>query len=429
MGTTELTARLTAQFGVLVGGIIAAVLILLLAWIVAVALRWLVERVLTAVRLDQRLRSDGVTRTISQAVFWLVFLIFLPAVLAALGVPGILDPLTGMINTVLAMIPQLIAAILIFVIGSFIAGIVRQIVTGLLAGVGADRVGARFGFPQLSSLLGTVVYILILIPTLIGALQALRLSSLTDPLTAMLTNVLNAVPGIIAAGVLLVLAYYIGRVVAELVTNLLQGLGFDRILSALGISRAQTMTATTTTAGALPTSVPPSPSRIAGGLVLTFIVYTAATQAAYMLGWNELGDLLAGFLTLAVRVILGLIIVALGLWLGNMLAGIVRASNLPQRNLLAVLAQAGIFALFAAMGLTQMGLGQEIVVLAFGLTLGAVALASALAFGLGGRDTAAQVLQDVRRSVQSGEAQARLAAPPPPVPPVPPTTPPAGSAD
>ena len=45
------------------------------------------------------------------------------------------------------------------------------------------------------------------------------------------------------------------------------------------------------------------------------------------------------------------------------------------------------------MALRQMGLANENVDLAFGLTLGAIAVAVALAFGLGGRETAARMLE------------------------------------
>ena len=64
--------------------------------------------------------------------------------------------------------------------------------------------------------------------------------------------------------------------------------------------------------------------------------------------------------------------------------------------------------LFTAIGLTFMGLANEIVILAFGLILGSAAIATALAFGLGGRDAAARILAEW----QSGRMP--VAPPPPP---------------
>ena len=57
------------------------------------------------------------------------------------------------------------------------------------------------------------------------------------------------------------------------------------------------------------------------------------------------------------------------------------------------------------MGLQQMGLAQEIVNLAFGITLGAIAIAGAIAFGIGGRDAAKKLVDDfveARRQTESG---------------------------
>lgn len=398
MNPDAVTNTLTGWLGDVLGRIVAALLVLLVAWIVASILRWLIRKLLNAFHVDERLHSDGASNGVAQAVYWLTFLVFLPAILGALGLQALLDPLTSMVNSILSWIPMIIAAIVILVIGVFIARIVRRLTVGVLQGFGADRLGARFGFPQLSAFIGTVVYILILLPTLIVALQALQFTAITAPLTSMLAEMLAAVPNLIAAAVIIGLAYYIGRVIGDLATTLLTGLGFNNILRGLGLQR-------TTTEGER------SPSRVVGTLVWVFIVYTAVMQAAFVLNWQAVGQMLSGFLVIAFQVIMGLIIIAAGLWLGNVVARFVRGSGWPQATLLAVLGQVGIFLLFAAMGLTQMGLGQQIVVLAFGLILGAIALAAALAFGLGGRDAAARALVDMRQALEKEDAEAKLAPP------------------
>ena len=71
--------------------------------------------------------------------------------------------------------------------------------------------------------------------------------------------------------------------------------------------------------------------------------------------------------------------------------------------------------MFTAIGLTFMGLADQIVMLAFGLILGSAAIACALAFGLGGRDAAARVLE--RWSDQDATRAAAAAAPDPHTPP------------
>ena len=90
---------------------------------------------------------------------------------------------------------------------------------------------------------------------------------------------------------------------------------------------------------------------------------------------------------------IGLFIIGLGLYLANLAAQLVKDTGLPNSDLLAMLARTAIIILALAMGLREMGLGDEIVGLAFGLTLGAIAVALAIAFGLGGRDAAARIVE------------------------------------
>jgi hypothetical protein len=91
----------------------------------------------------------------------------------------------------------------------------------------------------------------------------------------------------------------------------------------------------------------------------------------------------------------------IGLFLANLAAETVRASQAAQSGLLAVAARISIIILAGAIALRQMGLANEIIELAFGLLLGSVAVAVALAFGLGGRDIAAMQIESWRNSLKS----------------------------
>jgi hypothetical protein len=79
----------------------------------------------------------------------------------------------------------------------------------------------------------------------------------------------------------------------------------------------------------------------------------------------------------------------------------VKASEAAQAGLLAMAARISILVLAGAMALRQMGLANEIINLAFGLLLGAIAVAAALAFGLGGREIAAREVERWLQSIKS----------------------------
>jgi hypothetical protein len=113
-----------------------------------------------------------------------------------------------------------------------------------------------------------------------------------------------------------------------------------------------------------------------------------------------LEELMSRFLLLGGRVILGLIIFGVGLFVANFAAGVVRSSGTRQAGVLALATRVSIIVLAGAMGLGQMGLASDIINLAFGLLLGAIAVAVALAFGLGARDIAGRTIEDWARHLK-----------------------------
>jgi hypothetical protein len=179
----------------------------------------------------------------------------------------------------------------------------------------------------------------------------------------------------------------VGRVVAGLVTNLLAGVGFNMVLARLGV-------------GSEPEEGQQTPSQIAGHLVMVAIMLFATIEALDILGFAVLSGLVAQFLVFVGHVLLGLVIFAVGLFLANLAAKTVNASTASQAPMLAVAARVSILILAGAMALRQMGLANEIITLAFGLLLGAIAVAGAIAFGIGGRDLAAETLSDWRRRME-----------------------------
>ncbi len=373
----------------------SALLLLAIAWILATILRVGILRLLNTLRVDERLGSQAgissggrspLASSIADAIYWLIFLLFLPAVLGALALEGLLTPVNSMMNTLLGFLPNLFAAGLILVTGWFLARIVQRIVTNLLAAVGTDRLSERVGLTQvletrpLSNVVGVIVYVLILVPVLIAALNSLQLEAITQPASAMLGKILGAVPDIFGAVLVLALAFVVGRVVASLVSNLLTGLGFNGILARMGL-------AADNPAGTK------SPSAIAGYLILVAIMLFASIEAARLLGFDLLATLVADFTVFGGQLILGLVIFGIGLYLANVAATAVQTAGGTQAALLARVTKIAILALGSAMALRQMGLANEIVNLAFGLILGALAVAFALALGLGGKEIAATELK------------------------------------
>ena len=387
--TEPLNALLT-QLSEFAPRVLGAAGLLILVWVVATALRRIVSGAMSAANLDERLgertleegSSLPLSRTLADAVYWLVFLLFLPAVLGALAIEGLLAPVQGLTDQVLSFLPNLLAAGLILAIGWLVARLVQRIVTNLLVAAGADSLPERLGIEgmgglKVSNLVGLVLYVLILIPVVISSLNALQLDAITNPASAMLASILNTVPGLFAAALVLVIAYVAGKFVSGLITNVLASAGFDGILAKLGFEGADWPGGR-------------SLSEIAGSLTLVAIMVFAVVEAANMIGFVSLNEVLRGLIEFGGQVLLGLLIFGIGLWLAGLAATTVRDSGVGQAETLAIASRVSILVLAGAMALRQMGLGERIIELAFGLSLGAVAVSAALAFGLGSRDIAAE---------------------------------------
>lgn len=391
----------------------SAALLLGVAWIIATLVKTLVTSGLSRFNLDDKLKQhtgdvDGespivVSETLGNALYWFVFLFFLPLVLDVLELQGPLAPVQNLLDQILSALPKILTAVLIGAIGWLVARIVKGITTNLLAAVGTDQLGARMGFNRsaggmsLSTLLGTVVYVLVLIPTAIAALTALDIAAISTPAVAMLNQVMTKIPQILTAGLIVALFYFIGRFIADLVANILTSIGFNNITSLLGIPTLSRPVQPVDELG-MDINAPRTealvpgrtPAEIAGIVTMVGIILFGVVTATEVLGLPALTALMNGILAVSARVLVGIAIFAVGLYLANLAFNLITLSGGRQANLLGQTARVCILAFVAAMSLQQMGIATSIVNLAFGLLLGAVAVAIALAFGLGGREIAAE---------------------------------------
>ena len=411
--------------------IFSAVVLLAVAWGVATVVRAIVNRTLGRLNLDDRLAENTgvdprqssihIHETLGNALYWFIFLLFLPPILNALAFDGLLAPIENLIDQFLAAIPQIITALLVLAAGWLLAKIARGIVTNLLSATGIDNLGNRLGLSRstapgtglsLSGLTGTIVYVFILIPFAIAALNELDIQAISVPAVNMLNQILNFIPLLLAAGVVLTVFYFIGKFVADLVSSLLASAGFDNVLDILGLPDISPPSAPETytppvvgepsdfTVIQPPTPVSPtvsqgqSPSEIVGLITLVGIVLFGAVTATEILQLDQLTLIVRAVMEIAAQVLVGVVIFAIGLYIANLAFRLIKSSNSASANTLAQAARVAILAFVGALALGQMGVATNIVNLAFGLLLGAVAVAVAIAFGLGGRDVASEELRN-----------------------------------
>jgi len=379
-------AQLVTQIVGYAPRLVAGTILVLLAWLIATLIQALVSKGLAATTLDERISKEAgmepMSRTVANVLFWLVILLFVPSILAAFDLRGLLEPVQGMLAKLLDMVPNVFAAAVIGFVGWLLAKVLRGLVTNLLAAAGADKMGSQIGLAEavkLSRLTGTIVFILVFVPTLIAALDALKVEAISKPATDMLQRLLAAVPNLVAAALILVITWYVAKFAADVLQRLLAGMGLDTVPAKLGMSAAF--------------SEAFKPSALVRWLAVFFAMLFATVEAAHRLEFTQVRELVSMFIKFGGEVLLGAAILVIGFWLANIAHDAIRRASGDQRIGLAQLARVAILGLVIAMGLRAMGIADDIVNLAFGLTFGAVAIAIALSFGLGGRDAAGRQME------------------------------------
>lgn len=383
-----------------VPNVLKAALILLLGWVVASLLSWAVRKFSKGTRIERLLQKWNITNTEEEAskaihnasriVFYLVLLIFLPGVLSALDITGTSEPFANMIGSLLAFLPKLFAAALIIFIGWLVAKIVRDILTNFLKSIGTERFAERLGLTKffegtsLSSVIGTIVFVLILIPTVISALEQLDIKGISDPAIAMLNDILTMLPNIAVAIVLILAGLFIGKWVRSIVTSLLERLGFNSILHNMGIGKWN------------PSNAKVSLSEIVGYIAQIFVVLLFVVEALELINLDFLVTLATGVIAYLPSIFAAIIILAVGLYVGNLVKKLLlNVLEGPSYRVLASVAKYSIIVITFFMALDQLGVADSIVNSAFILILGGLALAFGLAFGLGGKEFASKHLRNL----------------------------------
>lgn len=180
------------------------------------------------------------SENIADIVYWLILLLFLPIVLSILGLTGLLLPVQNMLNDAVGYLPNIFIAGVIVFVGYILAKIVRGIVEGLVNSIGLQQQAQKIGLFKQSNLgrvLGSFVFALVMITALIVAFEALGIETISQPATSMLNEIMYAIPNIIAAGLILIIAYVVSRFIANLVQDILAGTGVDDIPAKFDLQR------------------------------------------------------------------------------------------------------------------------------------------------------------------------------------------------
>lgn len=375
--------------------ILKALAILVVGWLAAKGASVGTKRVLDRTDWDNKLaarisrgRTAGVAveAGIARFIYWLVMLFVLMAVFQVLGLTIVTEPINVLLTKIAGFLPQALAAAVLAGIAWVVASVLRVVVANLLGAFQIDQklgeqAGGEMRKVSLAATLADAVYYLIWLLFLPQIIDALRMEGLS-PVKDMVGQILGFLPSLFGATIVFFLFYVVARIVQRLATNLLHGIGFDRLPEWLGLGASRGGRA--------------SASAIAGYVILAILLFLGGVQAFKTLGLETVSNLAEQLLAGLFNIVVAVVIFGVGLFLSRVAYKAISPTGQGQSALLGNVARAAILIFTGAMALFRAGLASEIVTLAFGALIVGLALAAALAFGLGGRDEAARTIASWR---------------------------------
>ncbi|MCV9385493.1 mechanosensitive ion channel [Reichenbachiella ulvae] len=382
MDLTRLYHSLVDTLHDVLPGVFGAVVFFVVGWLLALLMRRVVHGLMKRTEWDERLLGNTIVDTnkfIANLVYYILMVIVLLIVLEMMGVSYVLDPIRNMLDEFLSYIGNIFAGVVLTFIGYILAKFASNLVK--MTGSFLDRLMDSIGFKETDKLvyfIQQLIFLVVFIPFIILALNALHLEAITEPANNILHKLMDAVPHIIGAGLIITIFYIGGKFLTTFLNDVLVNFGADewsKKLKIFFISDDQSF------------------SKVISNVVFFFIIFFGVVSGVEMLGFDRLSEILHNVLNLSGNILFGLVVMVIG----NFIASTVfQSMSKKENNTFAASAMRfAIIGLFFAIALRSMGIANSIVELAFGLTLGALAVTIALAYGLGGREAAGKHMEDI----------------------------------
>jgi len=360
-------------------------IILVVGIFISYFLRGLVSGAINRTGIGRKAKTTGgnIGKSIGKAVFWLALLYTLYLALSRVGLGQYFGPVENLFDSIAAFIPNLLGAGFTFFIGFIVAKVAGNATTSVLEAAQVDNLAARTGVTEatgssnsLAKGLGMLVFVLIIVPVSVAALGALNMDEISVPLSNMLQGFTGMIPSIIGASVVLALAIFIGRYASKFLADFLPTVGFDNsINSVMMLDDGETMKT--------------SPSKAAGYLVFIISLVIGVSAAVDILGVNSLTDAFGTVQSFGGSLLRAAVLIGIGVFLANFMGRFMGTMMNPK---LAAFIKYFAMTLFVFLGLSSLDPEGQIVPVAFSAFVISAAVAAAIAFGLGGREWAKQVL-------------------------------------
>lgn len=382
--------------------VVVALLILLLAFLVSWIVKKLIIKLMDLIKIENLFTKAGLKDDeskkakdfVAKLAYLISFVLFLPGIFSTIGLNGVSEPIMSMMDKVMTYLPNIVAAIVILVVGLFVAKLVKEILIPIFGKMKLDEGLKKIGYEQkegaksVAEVFATIIYVLILIPIIIASLNALNISSISDPAISMLNQIFYFVPKLAGA----IVIFYVGKFIAKLAFTLL-----DNVLESVGVDKfLDKLFKLTGTKGNEDFSL----AKIIAYIVKYVIIVFFVVEALNVLKLDLLTNIGSAIISYMPYVLSTVLIFGAAVLLANFVEKVI-ISKFPTSKATAFISKVAIITIGVFVSLYQLGIAMEMVNAAFIIVLGALAVAFAISFGVGGREFASHMLSKLEKKIET----------------------------
>ena len=287
------------------------------------------------------------------------------------------------INNLLNGIGDFAFAIIILILALIVASVAKTLVLKALSALRFEEKLSKLGVADSStksvqSYIGKLVWFVVFLLFLPGVFSRLGLSSITSPITSLVSSFFSYVPNILAAIIVIAVGVFAADLIRQILVPILKATKLDKLQKSLGVKTEL--------------------STLIADIVKYLLILFFAVQAINALRLSVLSNVGARIISYVPSVIISIIIVIVAILAGKALENVI-AKAVPQAKGAALVAKVIVYVFAGFMVLSQLGFSSYIINTAFTLILAAVCVAAAIAFGIGGKDFAKHQLDKLEKKI------------------------------
>lgn len=377
-----------------------AILWLVLAFVVAGIVKGIVTKALKALKAEQYLEKLGVKDTetnssiafVAKLCYFITFLLFLPSALNKIGMNVVSEPITRVVNSFMGFIPNAVATAIIVIVGLFIAKIIKDLLIPVFRALKLDTLQEKAGIKAdenatLSVMIANVIYAIIVLLVITAGINQLGISTISAPANMVVSAIFNAIPGVLAAILIIAIGVFISKLVAKVLNALLTGVGTDKLLQKIT---------------GQPTKV--SLSKVISEVVRYVLITIFVVEGISVLNLPVVSNIGGAIIRYMPAVLSAIIILGVGSFAANTVETLL-VKKFPNAKGSAMIAKVAIYVVSGFLCLSQLNIASAIVETTFILIVAALCVAFAIAFGIGGRQFAANAMEKLEKKLENKDEE------------------------